>query len=387
MAHTASAENSVEIPLDLDLDDEQQQLLDATRGFLARHYPLVDARRILESERGPDPAGWKQAAEMGWVAVLAPEDAAGLGFSPSAASVIASELGRGVNWTPFLGCALSAAALKDEAGTGSRASNLLEAIVAGDTVAAWCGPEPRGDDWGMETVRAEARADGDDYILSGEKTLVADADLADELVVVARVDGGLSSFVVSASAEGVEIEVSRTLDLTRRFATVSFESVRVPATDLVGVAGEADRAFARTLDLAVVLTAADAVGAAEKLMELTVDYAGNRIAFQRAIGSYQAVKHMCADMLLRIESSRAASRFAALALETGSPERDRAVAVAGGYVSEAMAEVAGDALQIHGGVGFTWEHDLHLFLRRIKVDQALFGGTRRHRERMASLLT
>ncbi|HTU15779.1 MAG TPA: acyl-CoA dehydrogenase family protein [Solirubrobacterales bacterium] len=387
MAPTASANDEVELPLDLDLNDEQRQLQDATRGFLSRHYPLGDARAILESDREADPEGWRRAAEMGWIAVLADEDAGGLGFSPSTATVISSELGRAVNWTPFLGSALSVAALGPAAGGDDRAAGVMEALIAGETVAAWCGPEPRGDGWGADSVRTEAVEAGDGFVLYGEKYLVADADLADELVVAARVDGELRSFVVPAEAEGVEITVSRTLDLTRRFATVRLNGVRVTAGDAVGEAGTADAAFGRTLDLAIVLVAADAVGAAEKLLELTVEYAADRIAFQRPIASYQAVKHMCADMLLKVEASRAASRYAALTLEADSAERARAVAVAGGYVSGAAAEIAGDALQIHGGVGFTWEHDLHLFLRRIKVDQALFGDTRQHREQLVGLLT
>lgn len=387
MAPTASANDEVEIPLDLDLNDEQQQLLDATRGFLSRHYPLGDARAILETDRKADPEGWRQAAEMGWIAVLADEDAGGLGFSPSAATVIASELGRAVNWAPFLGCALSASALAPASGEDNRAARVLEAVVSGETVAAWCGPEPRGADWSRDSVQTEAVATGDEFVLYGEKFLVADADLADELVVSARLEGVLRTFVVAADSAGVEIAVSQTLDLTRRFATVRLNAVRVSADDMVGDAGTAESSFDRTLDLAVVLVAADAIGAAEKLLELTVDYAGDRIAFQRSIASYQAVKHMCADMLLKVEASRAASRYAALTLESDSAERDRAVAVAGGYVSGAAAEISGDALQIHGGVGFTWEHDLHLFLRRIKVDQALFGDTRRHRERLVGLLT
>jgi len=387
MAPTASANDEVEIPLDLDLDDEQQQLLDATRGFLSRHYPLGDARGILESDRKADPEGWRRAAEMGWIAILADEEAGGLGFSPSAASVISSEMGRAANWTPFLGCALSAAALAPSSGREGRASGVLEELIAGEKVAAWCGPEPRGADWGRDSVQTEAVATGDGFVLYGEKFLVADADLADELIVAARVDGELRNFVVSAKAEGVGITVSRTLDLTRRFATVRFDGVRVSSEDAVGEPETAEAGFDRTLDLAVVLIAADAVGAAEKLLELTVDYAGDRIAFQRPIASYQAVKHMCADMLLKVEASRAASRYAALTLEADSSERGRAVAVAGGYVSGAAAEIAGDALQIHGGVGFTWEHDLHLFLRRIKVDQALFGDTRRHRELLVAQMT
>ncbi|MBN8866469.1 MAG: acyl-CoA/acyl-ACP dehydrogenase [Solirubrobacterales bacterium] len=385
MAPTASAEDHGRIPVDLDLDDEQQQLLEATRGFLARHYPLGDARAILENDREPDPEGWRRAAEMGWIAVLAPESVGGLGFNPAAAGIIASELGRAANWTPFLGCALGAAAL-GRAREGA-AVELLEDLASGETTAAWCGPEPRGGEWGPGTVATRAERRGEGWVLDGRKSLVVDADLAEWLVVSARVDGELTDFVVPASAPGVQITLSRTLDLTRRFATVELSGVEVEAGRLACGIGEGARSYADTLDLAAVLVASDAIGAAELLMETTVEYAMDRIAFQRPIASYQAVKHMCADMLLRVEASRAASRYAALTLENGSEERARAVPVAASYAAEATAAVAGDALQIHGGVGFTWEHDLHLFLRRIKVDQALFGDARWHRERIAGQLS
>ncbi len=385
MAATASADGSVRIPLELDLDDEQLQLLEATRGFIQRHYPLGDARQVVESERTLDRERWRHAAEMGWIAALAPESAGGLGFNPAAGSVIASELGRGVNWTPFLGCALSASALLDAAGTGSDSERVLGSLVEGETTAAWCGPEPLAGNWGRDTVHATATRRADGYVLDGVKTLVPDADLADTLVVAARDGDQIESFLVPADNPGVTVEVERTLDLTRRFATVRLDEVEVDGG--ARVPGDGESSFQRTHQLAVVLAAADAVGAAEYLLELTVEYAGDRIAFQRPIASYQAVKHMSADMLLHVEAARAATRYAALALGGNTPDRDKAVAVAGGYTAEATADVAGDALQIHGGVGFTWEHDLHLFLRRIKVDQAIFGDSRWHRELVVRELT
>jgi alkylation response protein AidB-like acyl-CoA dehydrogenase len=391
MARTASAEGLGPIPLELDLDDEQQLLQDSTRGFLARHYPLEEARGILESERRPDPDGWARAAQMGWIAILAAEQLGGLDAGPPEATVVASELGRAVNWAPFLGNALSAAVLSGAAGgegavaADSGAGRLAARIVAGEASAAWCGPEPSGSEWGAETIQTVARPDGDGYRIDGVKRLVADADLAAELLVSARLDGHLTNFVVPVGTPGVELIPARTLDLTRRFPTVRLEGVRVGADQLAGEAGGATAAVRHGLDLGTVLSCADAVGAAERLLEMTVEYSLGRIAFERPIGSYQAVKHKCADMLLRVEACRAATRYAALSLGAGAPERTRAVAVAGAYVPDATAAIAGEALQIHGGIGFTWEHDLHLFLRRIKADEALFGDSTLHRERLAAM--
>lgn len=385
MARTASAEDPARLLVDLDLDDEQQLLLDSTRGFLARHYPLEAIRPVLEAERGLDPGAWRHAAEMGWIATLAPEEMGGLRAGPAEASVVAAELGRGLNWLPFLGSALSAAALATSARPGTVAAELLARLAAGEATAAWCGPEPAGGEWGPETVRAEARAERDRYRIEGIKRLAADADLASDLVVTARLDGRLTDFAVPATASGVEIVPARTLDLTRGFPTVRLTGVEVGAERIVGEPGAAEEGFARCSELGTVLTCADATGAAERLLEMTVAYAKERVAFGRPIASYQAVKHKCADMLLAVEASRAATRYAALTVAASAPDRARAVAVAGCCVAERAPALAGEALQIHGGIGFTWEHDLHLFLRRIETDAALFGDAARHRDRLAGL--
>ncbi|HTT94092.1 MAG TPA: acyl-CoA dehydrogenase, partial [Solirubrobacterales bacterium] len=265
------------------------------------------------------------------------------------------------------------------------AGELLGRIVAGEASGAWAGPEPRGESWGAAGVRAEARRVGEGFAIDGVKHLVADADLATDLVVTARLDGRLADFVVPVGTPGLTIEPARTLDLTRRFPTVRLQGVEVDAAATV-LRADGDAAYAAVLDLAALLVAADAVGAGERLLEMTVEYALDRIAFGRPIGSYQAVKHFCADMLLRVEASRAAVRNGALLLGAGDPGAPRAVAVAASYAADATTWIAGTALQVHGGIGFTWEHDLHLFLRRIEADAALFGGAREQRRRLAEMV-
>ncbi|MBS1676716.1 MAG: acyl-CoA/acyl-ACP dehydrogenase [Actinobacteria bacterium] len=390
MARTASAEPAPELPLELDLDDEQRQLAEATRGFLAHHYPLADARAVLEAERLSDPEGWRRAAEMGWAAVLAGEELSGLTAGPPEATVLAEELGRAVNWAPFLGNALATAALAGLGGSGgpapgSSAAELLGRIVAGEASGAWAGPEPRGEVWGAASVRTEARRAGGGFVLDGVKRLVADADLAGDLVVTARLDGRLTDFVVPVATPGLTLEPARTLDLTRRFPTVRLEGVELGAGAEVVRAGGGSE-YDAVLDLAALLVAADSVGAGGRLLELTVEYALDRIAFGRPIGSYQAVKHFCADMLLRVEAARAAVRYGALLLGAGDPGAARAVAVGASYAADATTWIAGTALQVHGGIGFTWEHDLHLFLRRIEADAALFGSAREQRRRLAEMV-
>jgi alkylation response protein AidB-like acyl-CoA dehydrogenase len=296
---------------------------EATRGFLAREAPPAAVRAGLERPRVLDRAAWARAAEMGWIAALIPEADGGLGSLPDGA-VIAEELGRGLYGGPFLGCALAAAACPE-----------LEGLADGKTTAAWC--------------QLQAPAGGDPAHVTGVARRVFDADAADVLVVATPG----ATFVVSAA--DARIEPVAGLDLTRTLCDVTFDAapaMRVAAAD--------------PRPLGALLAAADAVGVAARLLEMTVEYAKQRTTFGRTLASYQAVKHKCADMLCWVEGSRVAVAAAAATAD------DRAIAVAKAYATEHCARVAGEALQIHGGIGFTWEHDLHLYLRRAKADQAMF---------------
>ena len=321
-------------------------LREATRGFLAREAPLSAVRAGLERPRELDRAAWARAAAMGWVAALVPEEHGGLGVSLPDAVTIAEELGRGLYGGPFLGCALAAAAWP-----------AIDGLADGETTAAWCelagasgvpAAVPGGEAAGASGTSA---AGGDDARarLSGVAARVFDADVADVLVVATA----RGAFLVDANHARIEPEPG--LDLTRTLATVTLDDA--PATPV---------AAADPRELGALLAAADAVGAAARLLELTVEYAKQRTTFGRTLASYQAVKHKCADMLCWVESSRVAVAAAAAAPDA------RSIAVAKAYASEHCARVAGEALQIHGGIGFTWEHDLHLYLRRAKADEAMF---------------
>ncbi len=301
-------------------------LREATRGFLAREAPLSAVRASLERPRTLDRAAWARAASMGWIAALLPEEHGGLGVDLTSAVTIAEELGRGLCGGPFLGCALAAWAWPELAG-----------LAGGETTAAWC------------ALEAGDGAAGGDARVSGVARHVFDADVADVLVVTA----GGRAYLVAAS--DVSVERERGVDLTRTISTVTLDSA--PATPI---------AAADPRPLGALLAAADAVGVAARLLEMTVEYAKQRTTFGRTLASYQAVKHKCADMLCDIEGSRAAVTAAA------AEPSERAITIAKAYATERCARVAGEALQIHGGIGFTWEHDLHLYLRRAKADEAMF---------------
>ena len=292
-----------------DADDHRRDLREATRSFLGHHFPVAGVRDGLEAPAQLDRAAWRRAAEMGWIALLAPEAHGGIEGEPGDLELVAEELGRALFTGPFLGTALATALLAG--GDGPAGGRLLSGLADGSLTGAWAFSDA-ADPWTADAIGGTAAPDGDGVRLDAVKAFVADAPLADVLVVTVRQDDGLASFAVPRDAPGLTITEVPTLDLTRPLATVALDGVRVGADAAVGDgAGSVDRALA----LGAVLAAADAVGAAERLLDLTVEYAGQRTTFGRVIGSYQAVKHKCADMLWWLEGARVATRTAAATLD------------------------------------------------------------------------
>jgi alkylation response protein AidB-like acyl-CoA dehydrogenase len=360
-----------------DADDHRRDLREATRSFLQRHFPVTAVREHLEAPATLDRAAWEQCAQMGWIALLVAEDHGGLDGDLADLELVGEELGRVLFTGPFLGSAVAAALLR--AGGGPPATALCPGLADGSLTAAWAVSEER-DPWTLGGVGAVATATDSGVRLDGEKRFVVGGALADVLVVTARTADGLASYVVPRTAIGLTVTDEPGLDLTRSLATVRLEGVVVGPDAAVGDDGAARE---RALGLAATLTAADAVGAGERLVELTVECAGQRETFGRVIGSYQAVKHKCADMLWWLDGARLASRNAAEALD-GDGDAAHLVAVGKACASDYTARIAGESLQLHGGIGFTWEHDLHLYLRRIKADEALFGDAEHHERRIAA---
>jgi len=350
-------------------DDEREQLRDATRGFLARQRPGTAVREALERPRTLDRGGWREGAAMGWVGAAVPEAAGGLGGTVADLATIAEELGRATFDGPFLGCALAATLLTDA--EGEEAAALVAALVDGTRTAAVVVDAGAAD----AIAAAEAVSLGENG-LRGALLAVLDADVADVLVV--PLDGD-RAVLLAADAGGVSVRPARGFDLTRRVSAVTLDGATGPVVDLP------PGALTRTLALGATLAAADALGAAIRLREMTVDYAQDRIAFGRSIASYQAVKHKCADMLCWTEGTRVAVDTATAALD-GDGDAAYAVSVAKAYAGDVCSRVAGEALQLHGGIAFTWEHDLHLLMRRIKADEVLFGDVAEHEDRLAATL-
>jgi alkylation response protein AidB-like acyl-CoA dehydrogenase len=369
------------------LDDEQQRLRDTARAFLATHSSSAAVRAAMTTERGFDPALWQRlGAELGWPAVIVPEEHGGLGLGQIELMVLMEAMGAALLCAPFFSTVCLAANALVVGGTPAQRAEWLPGIAAGETTATVAHAEADGR-WDADGIAATARVVGGEVVLSGVKSFVVDGHTADLLVIAARAPGshareGVQLFVVPASTPGVGRRVLATMDQTRRLAEITLDDVRVPKTAALGD-GAGWEILATTLDLATVALAAEQVGGAERCLDLAVAYAGERRQFGRPIGSFQAIKHKCADMLMRVEAARSATYYAACTADERSPELTVAASLAKAYCSDTYFQCAADSLQIHGGVGFTWEYDVHLYFKRAKSSESLLGDATHHRERIA----
>ncbi len=371
--------------MDFGFGEDQELLRTTTRRFLTENQSLAEIRRSLEEPKLFDAEIWRQGAELGWTAMLVPAEYEGGSVTEQPLvdlMVLAEELGRELNPGPFVPSNVVADAIA-RFGTGVQSKEYLPPIARGESACAWClsgdaSPEP-------SAVEVRAARAGEGWQLSGMARYVHAAGDATLLLVTAKdTDGdGIVNLLVPRPAAGLSERVLSGLDLTRRFAEVRFDAVSVPgAAELPGGWSVVERC----LSVATVLQAAESVGAADLVFTSTVDYAKKRVQFGRTIGSFQAIKHRLADLLMDLEGMRAAAHYAALALGDGLPDAAEAVATAGAYVDDTFAHLCGEALQLHGGIGFTWEHDIHLFVRRAKVNQVLYGDGAWHRERLVRLV-
>jgi alkylation response protein AidB-like acyl-CoA dehydrogenase len=367
--------------MDFTLSVEQRMLVDSTRRLLADISPVSGVRRLGEAaEAGYDHQVWQRGSELGWAALPVPKEYGGLGQDLVDIALIAQEHGRAVQPGPLLSNALVALAVAECPRPDLRAT-VLPALAAGEETATWAFAEPR-QPWDATGIAAVAVADDDGFRLSGVKTAVQDAATARWLLVTARLDGRLAQFLVSRDTPGLTVRRQQTIDITRRLDEVRLADARVPATALLAEPAGA-QAVAALLRRGAVLISADSIGVGERLLEMSVEYAKLRVQFGRPIGSFQAIKHKCANMRMWLQTSKAATYYAAMAVAANTADAAEAASIAKAHASEAIAALAGEALQLHGGIGFTWEHDLHLYLRRAKANQVLFGAPSLHYEYLA----
>jgi alkylation response protein AidB-like acyl-CoA dehydrogenase len=363
--------------------DEQEELRRTVRSFLEQKSPETEVRRLMETVEGYDPAVWQQMGEqLGLQGLAIPEEYGGSGYSFVELCIVLEELGRSLLAAPFFSSAVLAASTLLQSGDEQAKKDLLPGIATGETIATLALTEPDGrwDEAGV-TVRAERSGDG--WALTGTKSYVLDGHTASLLLVAARSDAGVSLFAVEGDAAGLTRTPLTTMDQTRKQAKVELAST--PAR-LIGTEGAAWPVLERVLDLASVAISNECVGGAQFVLDQAVQYAKDRFQFGRPIGSFQAIKHKCADMLLEVESAKSAAYYAAWCAAELNDELATNAPLAKAYCTEAFFHASAENIQIHGGIGFTWEHPAHLYFKRAKSSELLFGDPTYHRELLAQRL-
>ena len=379
--------------MDVTLSKVQMDIAKEARRFLDKECPTDYARDMYEDERGFSDEIWAKMVEMDWMRVRIPEVYGGMGMDQMDITVVLEEMGRAVVPGPFFSTVLLAAEAITEAGSDLQKERYLSGIAAGEIKGTLALHEPDGGaDLGF--IQMEARADGNEFVLDGTKLFVPDAHVADILICAARTAAGndpaegVTLFLVDLGAGGVSVSPLPTMDGTRKLCAVEFKGVRVGPEGVLGEPHKGWGPLRRALQRAQVGLCAESVGGAQRAMEIATEYAKMRVQFDQPIGSFQAIKHRCAQMYVDVESSRSISYWAAWAQDYGEArEAALAASVAKAYCSEAFTRVSSGAIQVLGGTGFAWENDAHLYIKRAKANEQALGDPTYHREQVVQLLT
>jgi len=360
---------------------EQDELRDSVRRFLTDRAPISRVRELMETEDGIDRAVWEQAgAQLGLLGLAIPEEYGGAGFSFTEQAIVLEELGAALYGGPYLASGvLAATALLASPDEGAR-RDLLPGIASGEVIATVAFTEDDGS-WDPAAARLAAVNTGGSWRLDGHKSFVLDGGAAGLILALAVADGALSLFAVDSGAAGLTLATLPTLDQTRKLARLTFDGV--PAR-LIGSPGAAAAVIDRVLNVAAIALAAEQLGGAQRALDMTVEYTKVRHQFGRPIGSFQGLKHRLADLLLEVESLRSAVTYAAAAVAEDSPEVPVLAPLVKAYASDTYFHVAAETIQMHGGIGFTWEHDAHLYFKRAKSSELFLGDASYHRERLAT---
>jgi len=366
----------------LNLSEDQEFFRQTTDRFLTEQVPPDVLRQLRRDPIGYDPGYWRRGAELGWTSLLVSEAHGGGTISDSGladAGLVAYEFGRHAAPGPLAVVNVVAATLSEQ----HAAPDVLAGLLTGESIATWCAP-PFGSTRWEPTV--DVRRDGAHLVLNGEARIVESAGQAAHLLVTCTDEDGVTQVLVPATTPGVATAPMETVDLTRRFGVVTFADAQVPATAAIGPAGDARAQVHRQFELLIVLLNAESVGAMQAAFDMTVEWAFDRYSFGRPLASYQALKHRFADMYMWLQSSHATSDASCAAVAAGDPDAAELVSAAKAYIGEYGAELVQDCTQLHGGIGVTFEHDLHLFLRRVTLNRALAGTPADHWQRIAAFV-
>jgi alkylation response protein AidB-like acyl-CoA dehydrogenase len=370
--------------------EDERIVRDTARAFLNRTVPLTEVRRLADEGIGFDRAWWRRVAELGWTGFLVPEQAGGSSVDGDGVPYligVAHEMGRLVSPGPLTGCAVAAVALAAKPHRSAVDHARLRGLADGTLTAAWATYRTGTQAWDPMTTSMVAETRPDHLLVSGEVDRVEYADEVDLLLVPATVSGQLVQLLVPTDAPGISITPTPGLDLVRRYARVQLDGVRLRLTDVVTAADDAATVIVRQAEVAMVLQLAETVGCLEWGFETTLAWTFNRFSFGRPLASYQVIKHRIADLRVTVECCGAAAALAAQAVSELSDDRGEIVSIAKAYIGEHAVSALQECVQLHGAIGITWEHDLHLFLRRATVNRAHLGTPEQHRRQVADLLT
>jgi len=373
--------------LDFGFSEEQEMLRDAAKRFLADNCPTKFVRQMMADATGHDQAFWKKIVELGWPGLLVPENYGGQGGAFLDMTVVIEEAGKALVPGPFFTAALLGVPLVVEGGSEAQKKDLLPRMAKGEFIGTLALAEAAGR-FDADGVQMKATKSGSDYTISGEKFFVPDAHVANGMAVAVRTSGsgekGITLVLVPTNAAGVTITQLKTVDMTRRLCHVKFDNVK--ASGILGKPDEGWPILSRVLNIATAALATEMVGTAQKALDMAVDYAKTRVQFGKPIGSFQAVKHKCVDMMVLVENARSLVYYACWTVDTNNDEQKTAVPMAKAYASDMAKNVTSEAIQVHGGIGFTWEHDMHLYHRRALAGEANLGNGPVHRETVARTL-
>jgi len=375
------------LPVQLQMSDEQEAFREAIRRFIETEVPLSKVRDLYGVAEGFESAWWQEAARLGWTSLFADERYGGGSLSGGRvrdAVILAEEIGRGLAPGPFLPVNIVAAAIS-RGGSDEIKTELLPALVAGEAVAVWAFAERAGR-WTLNGLEAAIDRTGDGLLLTGAKHYVEAADNASHALVAALCDGLPTQAIVRLDGPGVAVRRGRSIDMTRRFGTICFENAPVEPAWVVGEVGQAAEALHQQLHIAVALQCAELVGVADRTLDFTIEYGRDRFAFGRPILSFQELKHRIADMVQWLEASKALAGALAEAVDEGDADAGRLAHTAKAYIGDKAARIVDDCVQITGGIGVTWEHDIHMYNRRAALLRALYGSPEEHKEELYCLL-